>query len=295
MNRRDSTAGRQPSSSRARASSSALRGLPCQPFLSSMKLTPLPLRVRARRTVGRPFFPASLRAARILSILWPSMTMASQPKAANLRFRAARSCWCMVGSLWPSRLTSTTATRLRSFQYAAAAAASQTWPSAHSPSPMSTKVRAGDLSSRWARAMPDADGQPLAEGAGRRLDPGHARRGVTFEVARDLPQVEEALERDDPGLGVNRPQKRGGMSLGQDELVIGRVLRVLRVPAHLAEEETSGQSRPPRGRWSGVPTRTRSSSAGNGCGGGSRSAGGGLFWPWGGLLTDAGICPSRGA
>ena len=205
-----------------------------------MKPTPLPLSVLARTTVGLPFFPICLKAARSLSILWPSTVIASQPKAANLRFRAARSCWCMVGSDWPSRLTSTTAQRFLSFPWAAAAAASQTWPSAHSPSPRRTNVRAGDLSRRWAQGHAHADGQALAERARGGLDPGHPRRGVPLERARDLPQVGQAFERDDPGLGVDGPEQGRRVALGQDELVACRIVRVSGVPTHFPEKEARG-------------------------------------------------------
>ena len=59
--------------------------MPCQPFRSSMKETPLPLIVLARMTVGSPFFPIPASASRIFPVLWPSTTTASHPNARNLR------------------------------------------------------------------------------------------------------------------------------------------------------------------------------------------------------------------
>ena len=53
----------------------------------------------------------------------------------------------MVLSDCPRPLTSTTAHRLRRPRFTAALAASQTEPSAHSPSPMRTKVLAADFMS----------------------------------------------------------------------------------------------------------------------------------------------------
>ena len=65
-----------PSSSRAGARSSFLSGLPCQPFLSSMKETPLPLSVFAMIMTGRSFAcSACLKAVWICGRWCPSITI----------------------------------------------------------------------------------------------------------------------------------------------------------------------------------------------------------------------------
>ena len=64
------------------------------------------------------------------------------------------SCCSMVGALCPSRFTSTVAIRLPSRSLAAMDAASQTDPSATSPSPSSTQMRRSLPSNRQACAMP---------------------------------------------------------------------------------------------------------------------------------------------
>ncbi len=74
-------------------------------------------------------------------MLCPSITIACQPNARHRRAIASMSCCHMVGRLCPSRLTSTMPTRLSAFRNDALSAASQTDPSAVSPSPISTYVR----------------------------------------------------------------------------------------------------------------------------------------------------------
>ena len=82
-NVRDATA---PSSARASFACSGSRALPCQPSLSSRNETPFPLTVFATITVGRSARRARPSAPSMASGSWPSITIASQPKA---RTRAA--------------------------------------------------------------------------------------------------------------------------------------------------------------------------------------------------------------
>ena len=106
---------------------------------------------------------------------------------------------------------------------------------------MRTKVRAGDLSSRWARAMPAPTDSPWPSEPVAALT--HGIRGVGWP-SRSLVifrRSRRLCERDDAGFGVDGPQEGRRVALGQDELVVGGVVRVLGVPAHLAEEEAGGE------------------------------------------------------
>ena len=148
---------------------------------------------------------------------------------------------------------------------AAALAASQTEPSAHSPSPMRTKVLGRGLHELLGEGHPHPDRQALPQGAGGRLDPVHPGRRMALEGARDLPKGENLGRGDDPGLGVSGPEDGRGVSLGQDELVVGPVPRIRDVDAHLVEEQAGHEvGRGEAGRRVPRAGPGRSSS-GNGC------------------------------
>ena len=93
------------------------------------------------------------------------------------------------------------------------------------------------------RGHAHAHRQPLSQRTGGSLDPLHPRGGVPFQHTRDLAQVHQAAHRNDPGLGIGRPQNRRSMPLGQDELVVPPVVRVFDVVLHLVKEQAGGDLR----------------------------------------------------
>ncbi len=208
-------------------------------------------------TVGRPFLPISFRAARILSILWPSTMIASQPKAPNLRARAAE----IVLVHGPVRLAEPVDVddgdeiaelpagrgggRFPDLAFGAFAVAHE------------DEGPGRGLVEPLGQGHSDADRQSLTERARRGLDPRHAGGRVALEVARDLPEVEEALERDDAGLGVDRPEEGRGMALGEDELVAPRIVAGPWCSSASRRKRGRPRCRPRRDRSSGVPSRPR--------------------------------------
>ena len=79
---------------------------------------------------------------------------------------------------------------------------------------------------------------------------------MAFEVAAELAQLEQFLRREQPGLGPGRVQQRRGVAFGENEAVVVVVMRVLRVVAHVPEEQRRHQVRRRTAR-SGMPAARR--------------------------------------
>ena len=83
----------------------------------------------------------------------------------------------------------------------------------------------------------DRGADALAERAGGDVDERQPRRRMTFEIGADLAQLQQlgAIER--AGLGPRGVENRRGVPLRQHEAIAVRVVRILRIEAHLGEEQ----------------------------------------------------------
>ena len=92
-------------------------------------------------------------------------------------------------------------------------------------------------------AHADRGADALAERSGRHVHERQPRRRVPLQVGIDPPQLQQlgAIER--AGLGPRRVEQRRRVSLRENEPVAARVLRVLRIEAHLGEEERRDEIR----------------------------------------------------
>ena len=147
------------------------------------------------------------------------------------------SCWYIVGRLWPSRLTSVMPqsrielVERRAFgrfpdrSFSALAVAEEHVGAVVGADP--------------ARVERDADGgaEALAERAGGDIDKRQARRRVPFEVRRELAQLELLVAREEADRGPRRVEQWRRVTLRQDEAILRGVVRLLRVEAHLREEQ----------------------------------------------------------
>ena len=93
----------------------------------------------------------------------------------------------------------------------------------------------------------DADrvGQPLAERAGSHVHPGQHRGGMALQRGAE-PAVagHQLLIGDHPGRLEHRVQQRGGVPFGEDQMIVGRVGRLLpvvtQVPGHQHGQQVRG-------------------------------------------------------
>ncbi len=83
----------------------------------------------------------------------------------------------------------------------------------------------------------DRDRQALAERAGGDVDPGQFRRRVALQARAELAEGQQLLVVDRPGRLVERVEQRRGVALGEDEVVVGAVLRRVEVVAQVLREE----------------------------------------------------------
>ena len=88
-----------------------------------------------------------------------------------------------------------------------------------------------------AQRHADADAQALAQRAGRHIRKRQARGRMAFEVAAELAELEQVLHREQPGLRPGGVQQRRGVAFGEDEAVVVVVVGILRVVAHVPEEQ----------------------------------------------------------
>src|SRR2546427_7557608 len=88
---------------------------------------------------------------------------------------------------------------------------------------------------------PDRDRETLAERARRDIDPWDDRRRMPLEPAPALPERHELLVRDRAGGAEERVVERRGMALAEDQVIVGRVLRLGPVVAEVAGEENGDQ------------------------------------------------------
>ena len=87
----------------------------------------------------------------------------------------------------------------------------------------------------------DAVGQALSERAGRDIDPRDPGRRVALEDAGELAVGQQLLVGDHPGRLVHRVEQRRSVPLGEDEPVVGRILRLLEVVAEVLGEQHGHQ------------------------------------------------------
>ena len=88
----------------------------------------------------------------------------------------------------------------------------------------------------------NAVGQPLAERAGGHVDPGQDRGGMTFQPRAEPPVAgHQLLVGDDPDRLVDRVEQRRGVPLGEDQVVVARVIRVVPVIAKVPADQDGHQ------------------------------------------------------
>ena len=91
----------------------------------------------------------------------------------------------------------------------------------------------------------DAVGQALPEGSGRHVHPGQDRGGVTFQPRSEAAVAgHQLLVGDHADRLVDRVEQGRRMSLGEDEVIVTRVIRVVpvitEVPAHQHGHQVGG-------------------------------------------------------
>ncbi len=101
---------------------------------------------------------------------------------------------------------------------------------------------------------PDRERQALAERPGRDVDPRDLRRRVALQPAAEVAEGEQLLVRDRAGRLVHRVQQGRGVSLGEDEVVVPRVVRVVEVVVQVLRQQDGHQvgRRHRRGRVAGL-------------------------------------------
>ena len=103
----------------------------------------------------------------------------------------------------------------------------------------------------------DRDRQALAERAGGDVDPGDLRRRVALQARAELAEGEQLLVVDRAGHLVHAVEQRRGVALGEDEVVVGRVLGRREVVAQVARRAGPPSGRRPTSRRSGGRSRRR--------------------------------------
>ena len=87
-----------------------------------------------------------------------------------------------------------------------------------------------------------AVGQPLAQRAGGHVDPGQHRGRVAFQPGAEPPVPgHQLLVGDHPDRLVDRVQQGRGVPLGEDQMVVGRVTRVVPVVAEVPADQDGHQ------------------------------------------------------
>ena len=120
--------------------------------------------------------------------------------------------------------------------------ASHIEPSAISESPHSTHTRYGQLVERPAgHRDADADRQALAERAGGDVGRRDARRRVALEPRAELAEGQQLLVVDRADGLQHRVVQRRRVALGEDQVVVGRVLRVRVVQPQVAVDQHGHQ------------------------------------------------------
>ena len=83
-----------------------------------------------------------------------------------------------------------------------------------------------------------AIGQPLTERAGRHIHPGQQRGRMALQARTELPVPgHQLLVRDDTCSLEHRVQQRRGVTLGKDQMVVGRLIGAVPVVAEMASQE----------------------------------------------------------
>jgi hypothetical protein len=79
----------------------------------------------------------------------------------------------------------------------------------------------------------DADGKAEAERAGGDVDPWQRRAGMALQRAAERAGCEQLFVADRPGRLVDRVEQRRGVALGEDQVVVVRVLWVVEAVAEV--------------------------------------------------------------
>ena len=100
----------------------------------------------------------------------------------------------------------------------------------------------------------DRDRQPLAERAGRDVDPRELRRRVSLEPRAELAEGQQLLVGDRAGRLVDGVEQRRRVALREDQVVVARVVRLVEVVAEVLREQHRHQvgGRHRRGRVAGL-------------------------------------------
>ncbi len=89
---------------------------------------------------------------------------------------------------------------------------------------------------------PDGVGQSLAERAGRHVDPGQRRRRMTLQPGSETAVAgHELIVRDDPDSLIDRVEQRRRMTLGEDQVIVGRAGRLVPVIPKMPPDEDGHQ------------------------------------------------------
>src|SRR5579875_1844580 len=111
------------------------------------------------------------------------------------------------------------------------------------PDPVGAAV---DVPTRQGDA--NADCKPLPERAGCDLDPGQDRHGMALQAAAEAPEGEKLLFADCPGRSEERVEEGRGVPLGEDQVVIVRIRRVIEIVVQVLCREYSDEIRGREGR-----------------------------------------------
>ena len=221
------------------AASGCSSGLPWKPFLFSTAFTPLPFSVRAITTVGFPVVEtAAASASSIASTSWPSIGIAFQPKASarcdvSLEVPADHRLAALPEAVHVEDGREVVELEVRRvLERLPDRALGQLAVPAEHPD-----ARVEALEVLRGERHPDAEGEALAERAGRDVHPGQERRRVPFERARERAVLQHLVLRDHPGGAVDRIEEDRRMALREDEAVVCDALRIREVVAEVAVHE----------------------------------------------------------
>ncbi len=90
----------------------------------------------------------------------------------------------------------------------------------------------------------DGVGQALAEGAGGHVDPGQDRGGMALEPGPEAAVAgHQLLVGDDPDRLEDRVQQGRGVPLGEDEVIVARLIRVIPVVPEVTAHQDGQQVR----------------------------------------------------
>ena len=223
-------------------------GLPCQPSLFSTAFDALALdraRDDHRRPARRARAPRRRRAS-IASTSWPSISIACQPNAsARPRVGVEVPAVHRLAALAEPVDVEDRDRGCRARRSAACSNASQIEPSAISLSPQQhpDAVRAAGRAACRRAPSPTPIGRPWPSEPVATSTHGMRRRRVALEPAAELAEGQQLLVGDRARGLEHRVEQRRGVALGEDQVVVARVVGLRR-------SRSAGTSRaaPPSGR-----------------------------------------------